>query len=274
MNDQAISILGFSEPVVRISVFLGVFIIFSCLEAIFPKRVRRSPRLNRWFTNLSMLALATGLIRVATMLAPLIAGVAAAGLAASLGFGLFHLVDAPFWVEIMLAVALLDLAIWAQHWLTHHVPVLWRLHRVHHADLDLDASSALRFHPIEMVLSAVYKLVVILLLGPAAIAVVIFEILLNASAMFNHANLQLPTGLDRALRSVFVTPDMHRIHHSVILAEHNRNFGFFLSIWDRLLGTYRSEPERGQIGMTLGLPDYQDKPTQRLSWSLLFPFMR
>ncbi|MBR9834699.1 MAG: sterol desaturase family protein [Alphaproteobacteria bacterium] len=274
MNDQAISLFGLSEPQLRLGIFLVVFLVFSALEALFPRRARRAPRLHRWFTNLSMLMLATGLIRALAILAPLLAGVAAAGLSASLGFGLFHLIDAPAWLEIALGVALLDLAIWGQHWATHNVPLLWRLHRVHHADLDLDASSALRFHPVEMVLSAAYKLVIILALGPAAIAVVIFEILLNASAMFNHANLNLPLWLDRILRPIFVTPDMHRIHHSVNRAEHDRNYGFCLSIWDRMLGTYRADPERGQIGMTLGLEPCQDKPTERLSWSLWFPFMR
>ena len=171
----------------------------------------------------------------------------------------------------MIAIALLDLAIWFQHFVSHKAPLLWRLHRVHHADRDLDASSALRFHPVEIALSAAYKLGIVLLLGPAILAAVLFEVILNASAMFNHANLAMPRWLDTILRTVLVTPDMHRVHHSIHRREHDTNYGFCLSIWDRLFRTYTAEPEGGHTGMTIGLKEYQVDDTQRFGWSLWLP---
>ena len=255
-------------------VFASAFMVFSLLEAVFPRRARRLGRVSRWFTNGAMLAIATGLVRLLAVAAPLIALTAAASLAAELEFGLLNVAALPTWIEILIAIALLDLAVWFQHLVTHKVPLLWRLHRVHHADLDFDASTALRFHPIEIALSALYKLVVVMILGPAAIAAVLFEITLNATALFSHANLALPRWLDRALRLVLVTPDMHRVHHSVHPSELNTNFGFCLSIWDRLFGTYTAEPSDGHTQMTIGLAPYQDKPTEQLGWSLFLPFRK
>jgi sterol desaturase/sphingolipid hydroxylase (fatty acid hydroxylase superfamily) len=204
----------------------------------------------------------------------LVGATAAARFAAQHGWGLFNLVEFPLWLEIGCAVILLDLAIWAQHVVTHHVPLLWRFHSIHHIDRDFDASSALRFHPVEILFSAFYKLALILILGPATLAVIAFEMLLNASAMFNHANWALPEKLDQVLRLVVVTPDMHRIHHSVIRAEHDRNFGFCLSIWDRLFGTYKAMPDFGHDAMTVGLQPWQDddRPA-RLGWLLRQPFI-
>jgi sterol desaturase/sphingolipid hydroxylase (fatty acid hydroxylase superfamily)/rhodanese-related sulfurtransferase len=266
---------GFNETLIRLSIFLGVFTLLAFAEGMRPRRVRMQSKGQRWITHFGMLALATLLVRAVVFLLPLVGATAAALYAGQQGWGLFNMVALPVWVELVLAVVLLDLAIWAQHVATHHVPLLWRLHRVHHADRDLDASSALRFHPVEILVSALYKLLIILVLGPAVVAVIAFEILLNASAMFNHANLALPPRVDAALRLVFVTPDMHRIHHSVIQTEHDRNFGFCLSIWDRLFGTYISAPIDGQERMTVGLPNWQsdDRPS-RFGWLLRLPFQK
>ena len=268
------TILGLSEPALRLGVFAAAFILFSGLEALAPRRVRVSSRFARWFTNGAILVLATVLVRAAAFAIPLIAAGVAASYANRLGFGLFNLIDLPFWAEVIAAMILLDMAIWLQHLISHKVPILWRMHRVHHSDRDLDASSALRFHPFEMALSALYKLVIIMALGPAILAVVLFEIVLNASAMFNHANLKLPLWLDRVLRTVVVTPDMHRVHHSVRPREYNHNYGFCLSIWDRMFQTYTAQPEGGHEGMTIGLPAYQTQPTEQLGWSLKLPLQR
>lgn len=271
MPNDPVSILGVSEPVFRMGIFLSVFAGFSALEAAIPRRARLQSRLDRWATNGSMLIIATVLVRAIAFFLPVIAATAGAALALQLGWGLFNAIALPFWAEVLLAIALLDLAIWFQHLISHKVPVLWRLHRVHHADRDLDASSALRFHPVEIALSAAYKLAIILLLGPAAIAVVLFEVILNASAMFNHANLALPKWLDTLLRMLFVTPDMHRVHHSIHRHEHDTNYGFCLSIWDRLFRTYTPQPGDGHQGMTLGLEHHQSDETKGLVWSLGFP---
>jgi sterol desaturase/sphingolipid hydroxylase (fatty acid hydroxylase superfamily) len=266
---------GVNEMLVRLGAFLGVFILLAAAETFYPRRLRTLPRRTRWQSHFGMLALATVLVRLVAIFFPLVGAAVAALYAAQHGLGLFHWLNLPDWIEIALAVVLFDLAIWAQHVVTHHVPILWRLHMVHHADRDLDASSALRFHPIEILLSALYKLVVILCLGPTVIAVIAFEILLNAAAMFNHANWALPEKLDRILRQAIVTPDMHRIHHSVLLKEHHRNFGFCLSIWDRLFGTYKAAPDAGQDGMTIGLARWQkDGQPAQLSWLLRLPFIR
>ena len=274
MQAPAFDLFGLSETVFRVGVFLFAFAVFSALEALAPRRPRQQSRFKRWVTNGSMLVLATGLVRLLAIVAPLLAMTAAAALAQDLGWGLFTITTWPFWIEVVLVIVLLDLAIWAQHLVSHKVPLLWRLHRVHHADRDLDASSALRFHPIEIALSAAYKLGIVLLLGPSILAAVLFEVILNASAMFNHANLAMPPWLDRLLRSLVVTPDMHRIHHSVDRREHDTNFGFCLSIWDRLFRTYTPEPDGGHLGMTVGLSDQQDSDTDALVWSLRFPAMR
>ena len=202
---------------------------------------------------------------------PLIA-VGAAMLAEIHGIGLLHFVVWPVWLEIALAVIVLDFAIWLQHVASHRIPMLWRLHRMHHADVDIDVTTALRFHPIEIGLSMLYKVVWVFLLGPSTLAVMLFEIVLNGCAMFNHANVALPERLDRILRPLAVTPDMHRIHHSVIEREHHSNFGFNLSIWDRAFGTYTVEPTNGHAGMRIGLPAYQSDAPTRLGWNLWLPF--
>jgi len=178
----------------------------------------------------------------------------------------------PVTVEIIVALVVLDFAIWLQHVLSHRIPLLWRFHQMHHADTDIDVSTALRFHPLEIALSTLYKVAWVLLLGPSAVAVVLFEVILNGCAMFNHANVALPAWLDRIVRRLIVTPDMHRIHHSVLPREHHTNFGFNLSIWDRLLGTYTEQPAAGHVAMRIGLAEHAAADATRLAWCLVLPF--
>ena len=252
----------------RLGVFAGVLVAMSALEALFPRKRRVEGRARRWRTNLAMIGIDTLALRV---FVPVLA-VGAAAWAEARGWGLFNLLGWPFWLEAALSLLLLDALIYAQHVATHRVPVLWRLHKVHHTDRDLDATSGLRFHPVEIVGSMLFKILVVLALGPAAVVVVVFEVALNAFTLFNHANLALPRRLDRALRRVLVTPDMHRIHHSVLEAETNSNYGFSLSLWDRVFGTYRAEPRDGHADMALGLAEHQDSRPSGLAWSLLLPF--
>ncbi|MCI4645351.1 MAG: sterol desaturase family protein [Hyphomonadaceae bacterium] len=256
----------------RMSTFLGVLLAMCALEATFPRRRRNQTRSARWVTNAGMLVLATALVRVMAFLAPVLAGVAAAGLAAEQGWGLFHQLDFAGWGAVLAGMIFLDFAIWAQHWATHRIPLLWRLHRVHHGDRDLDATSALRFHPLEIALSLLLKVALVLALGLPVLAVLIFEVLLNACAMFNHANLALPGWLDRVLRPILVTPDMHRVHHSIHRDEHDTNYGFCLSLWDRLFRTYTREPRGGHDGMVLGLKGPPGEASEKLGASLTRPF--
>jgi len=256
-----------SETIIRLSVFLGMLIAMSAMEALWPKRARVQSRLRRWTANLGLVVLDTLALRV---LFPIIA-VGVAVWAQAQGFGLLNWIDAPIWVEVIAAILVLDLAIYGQHVATHRVPTLWRLHKVHHTDRDLDATTALRFHPLEIIASMAYKMGVVALLGPAFVAVIAFEILLNACAIFNHANIGLPPKLDRALRAIVVTPDMHRIHHSVREDETNSNYGTSLSIWDHLFRTYRS---RATGELVLGLSEYQPDAPSHLGWSLKLPFIR
>ena len=261
-----------NEAVIRLSVFLGLFAVLATAEALAPRRARTQPRPRRWLTNWAFTVINTVTLRALAFGLPLLA-VGAALDASAKGWGLFNRLDWPVWVEVMLAMLILDLAIWAQHLITHKVPVLWRLHRVHHADRDIDVSTAIRFHPVETALSMLLKIGLVYLLGPSALAVILFEITLNGTAMFNHANLKLPLPVDRALRMVLVTPDMHRVHHSVHRREHDSNYGFALSIWDRLFRTYVPQPAEGHDGMTIGL-EWQDDRPSRLGWSLRLPFAR
>jgi sterol desaturase/sphingolipid hydroxylase (fatty acid hydroxylase superfamily) len=257
------------EITVRLAFFGGVLLVMTLWELLAPRRrltVRKAPR---WASNLGLVALNVVLAR---LLIPTTA-VAAAFVAQSRGWGLLHLIDWPTWVEVVLAVLAFDLAIYLQHVMFHAVPALWRLHMVHHADLDFDVTTGLRFHTLEILLSALIKLAVVVVVGPAVVAVVIFEVLLNATAMFNHSNVQMPARLDMLLRWLFVTPDMHRVHHSVIRREANSNFGFNLSWWDFLLGTYRAQPAMGHEGMTIGITSLRDESqVDRLPGMLLLPF--
>ncbi len=261
-----------NEATLRLGVFLGLFAVLAVAEALAPRRPRAIPRRRRWVTNWGFTLLNTVTLRLIAVAMPLLA-VGAALDAQAGGRGLFNRLDWPEWVEIGLAVLILDFAIWAQHLLTHKVPLLWRLHRVHHADRDMDVTTAIRFHPVEIALSMGLKIGLVYAMGPAAIAVVLFEIILNGTAMFNHSNLRLPLPVDRVLRWVLVTPDMHRVHHSVHRAEHDSNYGFSLSLWDRLMGTYVAQPADGHDDMAVGLRWQDDRPA-RLGWSLALPFRR
>lgn len=240
-------------------------------EALLPRRSLLVQKPWRWASNLGLVGLNAVLARAVIP----ITTVAAAWLAEARGWGLLHLVDWPFWLEVVLAVVVFDFAIYLQHVLFHAVPAFWRLHMVHHADLDFDVTTGLRFHTLEILLSVLIKLAMVLLLGPPAIAVVAFEVLLNATSMFNHSNVQMPTWLDRLLRWFVVTPDMHRVHHSAIHRETNSNFGFNLPWWDYLLGTYRGQPQQGHQRMLIGLRDFSDQQqVNRLLGMLLLPFSR
>ncbi len=223
-------------------------------------------------TNWGIVIVDTLTIRALAIAMPLLA-VGAAIDADAKGWGLFNALSLPLWLEIALTILILDFLIWGQHVITHKIPLLWRLHQVHHADPDFDVTTAIRFHPLEIALSMILKIGAVYALGPAALAVILFEILLNGMAMFNHANLRLPLRLDAALRRIIVTPDMHRVHHSVHRAEHDTNYGFSLSIWDQLFGTYRPQPDGGHEGMKVGL-QWQDARPTRLAWSLLLPFRK
>jgi len=245
-----------------------VFAALAALELMVPRRSLRHGRSRRWVTNLGLLALDTALVRVAV---PLLM-VGTAQLAQARGWGLFNQLALPFWLELLLTLAALDLALFFQHWATHRVPLLWRLHQVHHADPDFDVTTAARFHPIEIGLSMLYKMAVVAALGPAALAVFVFEVAFNGATLFVHANLSLPPALDRLVRFFVVTPDMHRIHHSTLQRETNSNYGTMLSGWDRLFRTYRTRAQAGQDGLTIGLAEYQDDRPLALGWSLLLPF--
>lgn len=259
-----------NEAAIRLGVFLTLFTLFAGAETLAPRRARQLARSRRWLTNLSITVLNSVLLRLMAIGMPLLA-VGAALDADRNGWGLFNTVNWPGWIEVIVSVLILDFAIWTQHLITHKVPVLWRLHRVHHADRDMDVTTAIRFHPVEIALSMLLKIGLIYLLGPSALAVLIFEILLNGTALFNHSNLKLPLAVDAVLRRVLVTPDMHRVHHSVLRDEHDSNYGFALSIWDRMLGTYVAQPKRGHGAMTVGLKWQDDRPA-RLGWSLWLPF--
>lgn len=256
------------ETAARLGFFAGTFSLMTLWEFLAPKRAFKVPRRWRWIGNLGMMGLDALLLRLAM---PILA-FDLARLAEERGWGLLRLVAWNFWVEIALAFVLLDLAIYAQHWIFHRLPWLWRLHQVHHTDLDLDATSGVRFHPIEMLLSAALKLALVAGLGAHFIAVLAFEIALNATSLFNHANIRIPEKLEPWLRLIVVTPDMHRVHHSVLVAETDSNFGFNLPCWDRLFGTYAPKPSAGALGMELGLPEHRDWKRQRLFWLLALPF--
>ncbi len=258
-----------NEPVIRLGVFAGVLGLMAGLEALFPRRRRRAAgRWRRWPNNL-------GIVVVDTLVLRLLFPTAAVGVALAAeargGVGLLPWLGLPAPLAVLAAVVLLDLAIYLQHVLFHAVPALWRLHRMHHADLDFDVTTGLRFHPGEILLSMAIKLAVVVALGAPAVAVLLFEVLLNATAMFNHANLRLPPRLDRALRLLLVTPDMHRVHHSVVRRETDSNFGFNLALWDRLFGTYRAQPAAGHEAMTIGIAQFRDPGELRLDRMLTQP---
>jgi sterol desaturase/sphingolipid hydroxylase (fatty acid hydroxylase superfamily) len=241
------------EPAIRLGFFLGMFALMMVWEVVAPRRSRAVGRWLRWPNNIALVALNTAVVRAAFPVAAI--GIALLG--EQRGWGLLNQIDGPVWIEAILAIVLLDLAIYLQHVLFHAVPALWRLHRMHHADLDIDVTTGARFHPVEILLSMGIKFAVIVALGAPALAVLAFEVLLNVTSMFNHANVRIPAALDRAVRWAVVTPDMHRVHHSVVVRDTNSNFGFNLPWWDRLFGTYRAQPEKGHAGMTIGIEAFR-----------------
>lgn len=264
MTDELLS----REPAVRLGVFLGVFVLMSVWECLAARRERPVARLPRWPSNL-------GVSVLDGFLARLVAPAGAVGFALFVeahGFGIFHAVAWPVLLEVVVSVVVLDFAIYWQHRLFHLVPLLWRLHRMHHADVDVDVTTGARFHPFEILLSLGIKFVVIAALGAPAVSVLLFEVLLNATAMFNHSNVRVPAAVDRVLRWLVVTPDLHRVHHSVLRRETDSNFGFNLPWWDWLFRTYRAQPEAGHDRMTLGLEQFREPKELRLDRMLTQPF--
>ncbi|MEE9428499.1 MAG: sterol desaturase family protein [Paracoccaceae bacterium] len=261
-----------NEVTYRLGFFLVLYLLFAGLETLWPRRKRTQTRARRWSTNWGIIIIDSLALRALAVLMPLLA-VGAAIDAGQNQIGLFNILDWNPWAEAFLVILIFDVAIWFQHLITHKIPILWRLHRVHHSDRDMDVTTAIRFHPIEILLSMLLKIGLVYILGPAAWAIVAFEIILNGTAMFNHANIKLSPGLDRMVRKVMVTPDMHRIHHSKIRSEHDSNYGFSISLWDRLFGTYIDNVEGGDEAITVGLQWQDDKPG-KLSWSLFLPFFR
>lgn len=261
-------ILG-HETAIRLTVFLGVLIGMAVWEVAVPRRRVEIPRLLRWSNNLALVVLDTLIVRLAF---PVVA-VGLSMIAQENSWGLLNQMSLPSWIMFPVAILALDLAIYLQHVLFHAVPTLWRLHRVHHADLEFDVTTGLRFHPLEILLSMLIKLGVVMALGPPALAVLIFEVLLNASSLFNHANIRVPLRIDAVLRFFIVTPDMHRVHHSIHPSETNSNFGFNVPWWDRILGTYLAQPKSGHEGMTIGIEQFRNRRSLWLDRMLIQPLL-
>ncbi len=257
-----------SEIAIRLAAFVAVFVVMALWELLAPRRDQTTRRVYRWPSNLALVALNSGLVRLVFP----ISAVIAATLVQQRGWGMLNLLELGQWSRFVAAFLLLDLAIYLQHRLLHWLPILWRLHRMHHADTEFDVTNGLRFHPLEILLSMVIKFAVIVAVGAPALAVLAFEVVLNATAIFNHANATLPARLDRALRWILVTPDMHRVHHSVYRQETDSNFGFNLPWWDRLFGTYRAQPLDGHVAMRIGLPQFRDRRWLRLDRMLVQPW--
>ncbi len=256
------------EMGLRLTCTAAVFAALAAWELLAPRRPLAVGRLRRWPSNIGVLVVDAALVR---LLIPT-AAVGAALFAVGNGWGLFNWLQLRLSFGAILGFLILDLAIWAQHWAFHHVPVLWRLHRMHHADLDIDVTTGVRFHPFEILISLAIKIAVIVAFGIPPVGVFVFEVMLNATSMFNHSNARMPSWLDRALRWIVVTPDMHRVHHSIVRAETDSNFGFNLPWWDWLFRTYRGEPRAGHAEMTIGIPQFRDPKEQRLDRMLTQPF--
>jgi len=256
------------EPFIRFCFFFGILVLMAMWELIAPRRPLTTSKASRWISNL-------GIVLMDTLAVRLILPLQAVGLALFVeahGWGILNNVILPPWMKIILGVLGLDLVIYLQHAMFHALPVFWRLHRMHHTDLDFDVTTGIRFHPLEILLSMGIKMAAVVVLGPSAVAVVLFEVLLNATSMFNHGNVRLPKEIDRVLRLLVVTPEMHRVHHSVVIKEYNSNFGFNFPWWDRLMGTYQAQPTRGHEGMTIGLSQFRDPGRLTLPWLLIQPF--
>jgi sterol desaturase/sphingolipid hydroxylase (fatty acid hydroxylase superfamily) len=257
-----------AELMIRVGAALAVFSALALWELLAPRRALSIGRARRWPSNFGILVLDAVLVR---LLIPT-AAVGVAVVASQRGWGLLNITPWPGLLEGLIGFVALDLVVYAQHVAFHKVPVLWRLHRMHHADLDFDVSTGLRFHPIEIILSTLIKIAVVVLIGVPAAAVIAFEVALNATSMFNHSNAVMPLWLDRLLRLAVVTPDMHRVHHSIRRHETDSNFGFNMPWWDRLFGTYRALPEAGHDNMTIGLPSFRDPAELRLDRLITQPF--
>ena len=257
------------EATIRLAFFFGILLLVGLIEILVPRRLLTTSRASRWFGNLGVVFISSAVVRVVF---PLTA-VQLAFWVDQKGWGMFNAFDLPYGLVVILSIILLDFVVYLQHVMFHAVPTLWRLHMMHHADMDYDLTTGIRFHPIEIVISMVIKFAAIVVLGAPALAVVLFEIILNGMAMFNHGNFFIPLGLDRMLRGVVVTPDMHRVHHSVFPNETNSNYGFNLSWWDRIMGTYRAQPRLGHEEMTIGLNQFRDPSKLTLPWMLILPFV-
>ncbi len=253
---------------IRITVFVAVLAIIGLWEVLSPRQPLNDSKTRRWFSNLSLVVISTFLIRLALPVLP----VGAAVFAQERNIGLMQSLTLPSWLTFGLALLLLDFIIYLQHLMFHYLPLLWRLHRVHHTDLDLDVTTGIRFHPIEILISAGLKITTVILFGLPIAAVIFYEIIMNAASMFNHGNIFIPSGIDWILRLFLVTPDMHRVHHSVVVKETNSNFGNTFSWWDRLLGTYRYQPAAGYQNMMIGLKEFRDASLLRLPRLLILPF--
>jgi sterol desaturase/sphingolipid hydroxylase (fatty acid hydroxylase superfamily) len=266
MNDFILANEGF----IRLLFFLSLIIVMAVWEILSPRRPLKTSKMMRWSNNL-------GLVLIDSLALRLLLTMQAVGVALfaqTRGWGLLNNVFLPDWLKIVVGVLALDFFIYLQHAMFHFIPLFWRLHRVHHTDLDFDVTTGIRFHPIEILLSMGIKMVAVITLGPSPLAVILFEILLNATSMFNHGNVRLPVSIDRILRLFVVTPEMHRVHHSVLIKEYNINFGFNLPWWDRILGTYRAQPEAGHEAMTIGLAQSRDPSALTLPRLLILPFTR
>lgn len=253
---------------IRFGAFAVVFSIMASWEILAPRRPLIASKAFRWFGNLGVLAIDTVLVRLVFTVLPIEMAQRVQGA----GWGILNIVSLPYWLKVLIGIILLDFSIYLQHVMLHAVPVFWRLHMMHHADVDFDFTTGVRFHPIEILLSMVIKLAAVALIGPPPFAVLLFEVLLNATSMFNHGNARLPLDVDRFLRLIVVTPDMHRVHHSVVATETNSNFGFNFPWWDRIAGTYRDQPSAGHEGMSIGLTQFQGVKRQTLPWMLVLPF--
>lgn len=258
------------EVVIRLGFFFGVLAVMYLWELVAPRRIPKVSKMLRWINNLGIVSLNSFLLRIIFPTA----AVAMAVFAREHGWGLFNYVHVPYSIVVAASVVIMDFAIYLQHVMFHALPVFWRMHRMHHADLDFDVTTGVRFHPFEIILSMLIKFAVIAVLGPPVLAIVAFEVVLNATSMFNHGNVRMLRSIDRVLRCFMVTPDMHRVHHSMEDYETNSNFGFNLPWWDRLLGTYRAQPRMGHEGMTIGLRDFRDrKRCVTLPGMLAIPFI-
>lgn len=256
------------EASLRLGIFISILVLMMGFEAVFPRKTRALGRTRRWTSNLLIVIIDSIFVR---FLFPIVA-VGVAALSVKNGWGFFNFTPLPDWLEIAIAIILLDMAIYWQHVAFHRIPFFWSFHKVHHVDRDIDVTTGLRFHPIEIGFSLVYKLAVVLILGAPVLAVILFEIILNGCAMFNHSNVKLPLSVDRILRRFIVTPDMHRVHHSTRMGETNSNYGFSISLWDRIFRSYIDQPEAGHDDMVIGLEEHQSMGPSSLTWSLLLPF--